>query len=120
MTIVFAVLWILFVGAAVLSLSGDFSASALAAFIGGFIGLSKALLDSLSKENLRFYFFLHRLRIRWQSQAITRWWFAAPLRANIVETTPLAVITEQGENRNQREQERNLSGFPHGVARRGT
>ena len=43
-----------------------------------------------------------------------------PLRANIAETTPLALITEQGENRNQREKQCNLSGFPHGFACRGT
>jgi hypothetical protein len=42
------------------------------------------------------------------------------LRANIAETTPLALITEQGENRNQREKQCNLSGFPHGFACRGT
>jgi transposase-like protein len=45
---------------------------------------------------------------------------AAPLRANIAETTHLALITEQGENRNQRENQRNLSGFPHGFACRGS
>ena len=29
----------------------------------------------------------------------------SPLRAKIAETTPLALITEQGENRNQREKQ---------------
>ena len=43
-----------------------------------------------------------------------------PLRAKIAETTPLALITEQGENRNQLEKQWNLSGFPHGFACRGT
>ena len=43
-----------------------------------------------------------------------------PLRANIAETTLLALITEQGENRNQREKQWNLSGSPHGFACRGT
>jgi hypothetical protein len=42
------------------------------------------------------------------------------LRANIAETIPLALITEQGENRNQREKQWNLSGFSHGFACRGT
>jgi hypothetical protein len=42
------------------------------------------------------------------------------LRAKIAETTPLALITEQGENRNQREKQWNLSDFPHGFACRGT
>jgi hypothetical protein len=42
------------------------------------------------------------------------------LRAKIAETTPLALITEQGENRNQLEKQWNLSGFPHGFACRGT
>jgi hypothetical protein len=42
------------------------------------------------------------------------------LRAKIAETTPLALITEQGENRNQREKQWILSGFPHGFACRGT
>ena len=42
------------------------------------------------------------------------------LRANIDETIPLVVITEQGENRNQCEEQRNLFGFPHGFACRGT
>ena len=32
-----------------------------------------------------------------------------PLRAKIAETTPLALITEQGENRNQLEKQWNLS-----------
>ena len=40
------------------------------------------------------------------------------LRANIDETAPSAVITEQGENRNQLEKQWNLSGFLHGFARR--
>jgi putative DNA methylase len=39
------------------------------------------------------------------------------LRANMDETTPPVVITEQGENRNEREEQWNLFGFPHGVAR---
>ena len=43
-----------------------------------------------------------------------------PLRANIDETVLLVVITEQGENRHQLEDQRNLFGFPHGFARRGT
>jgi len=43
-----------------------------------------------------------------------------PLRANIDETVLLVVITEQGENRNQREQQWNLFGFPHGFACRRT
>src|SRR6476469_8120200 len=42
------------------------------------------------------------------------------LRAKIAETTSLALITEQGENRNQREKQWNLSAFSHGFARRGT
>ena len=42
------------------------------------------------------------------------------LRANIDETVLLVVITEQGENRNQCEEQRNLFGFPHGFARCGT
>jgi hypothetical protein len=42
------------------------------------------------------------------------------LRAKIAETTPLALITEQGENRNQLEKQWNLSGFPHDFACRGT
>jgi transposase len=48
----------------------------------------------------------------------THW--SVPLRANIDETGLLVVITEQGENRNQCEEQRNLFGFPHGFARRGT
>jgi hypothetical protein len=43
-----------------------------------------------------------------------------PLRANIDETVLLVVITEQGENRNQCEEQRNLFGFFYGLARRGT
>jgi hypothetical protein len=48
------------------------------------------------------------------------WRFESPLRANIDETVLLVVITEQGENRNQCEEQRNLFGFSHGLARRGT
>jgi len=43
-----------------------------------------------------------------------------PLRANIDETVHLVVITEQGENRDQLEDQWNLFGFPHGFARRAT
>ena len=43
-----------------------------------------------------------------------------PLRANIDETVLLVVITEQGENRNQCEEQWISCGFPHGFARRGT
>ena len=42
------------------------------------------------------------------------------LRANIDETVLLVVITEQGENRNQCEEQWISCGFPHGFARRGT
>jgi hypothetical protein len=45
---------------------------------------------------------------------------ACALRANIDETAPPVIITEQGENRNQCEEQRNLFGFPHGFARHGT
>jgi hypothetical protein len=38
------------------------------------------------------------------------------LRANIDETVPPVVITEQGENRNQVEEQRNIYGFSHGFA----
>ena len=41
---------------------------------------------------------------------------AAPLRANIDETVLPVVITEQGENRNQCEEQRNIFGFSHGFA----
>jgi putative transposase len=45
---------------------------------------------------------------------------SAPLRSNIDETILLVVITEQGENRNQCEEQWNLFGFLHGFACRGT
>jgi hypothetical protein len=45
---------------------------------------------------------------------------ADPLRANIDETVPPVIITEQGENRHLLEDQRNLFGFPHGFARRAT
>lgn len=76
-SVVFGVLWLLFVCAAAYSLTTTFSVPTLTAALGGFIGLSKAFVDSLSKENLRVYFFMQRLRIRLHSGAITRWWFAA-------------------------------------------
>ena len=38
------------------------------------------------------------------------------LRANIDETVPPVIITEQGENRNQCEEQRNIFGFSHGFA----
>jgi len=38
------------------------------------------------------------------------------LRANIDETVLPVVITEQGENRNQFEEQRNIFGFFHGFA----
>jgi hypothetical protein len=41
-----------------------------------------------------------------------------PLRANIDETVPPVIISEQGENRNQCEEQRNVFGFSHGFARR--
>ncbi|HEY3837395.1 MAG TPA: hypothetical protein VGL72_12520 [Bryobacteraceae bacterium] len=41
---------------------------------------------------------------------------AAPLRANIDETVVPVVITEQGENRNQCEEQRYFLGFSHGFA----
>jgi hypothetical protein len=44
----------------------------------------------------------------------------ASLRANIDETGLLVVITEQGENRNQCEEQWNLFGFFHAFALRGT
>jgi hypothetical protein len=58
------------------------------------------------------------LALRWLQlveQALGR-----TLRANIDETVLLVVITEQGENRNQCEEQRNLFGFSYGLARRGT
>mgnify|MGYP000922385890 CR=1 FL=1 len=44
----------------------------------------------------------------------------AALRANIDETVPPVIITEQGEYRNQCEDQRNLFGSPRGFARCGT
>jgi hypothetical protein len=38
------------------------------------------------------------------------------LRANIDETVPPVMITEQGENRNQCEEQRNVFGFSYGFA----
>ena len=38
------------------------------------------------------------------------------LRANIDETVLPVIITEQGENRNQFEEQRNIFGFFHGFA----
>ena len=46
--------------------------------------------------------------------------FDLALRANIDETVLPVIITEQGENRNQCEEQRNLFGCPYGFARRGT
>ena len=43
-----------------------------------------------------------------------------PLRANIDETVLPVIITEQGENRNQCEEQRDLFGFSYGLACRGT
>jgi hypothetical protein len=40
----------------------------------------------------------------------------SPLRANIDETVLPVVITEQGENRNQCEEQRNIFDFSHGFA----
>ena len=76
-TVVFGILWLLFVCTTVYSLIVAFSAPTLMAALGGLIGLTKAFVDSLSKEDLRVYFFMQRLRIRLHSGAITRWWFAA-------------------------------------------
>jgi len=42
--------------------------------------------------------------------------YRAPLRANIDETVLSVVITEQGENRNQCEEQRYSLGFSHGFA----
>ena len=49
--------------------------------------------------------------------ALVGW--GTPLRANIDETVLLVVITEQGENRNQCEEQRDLCGCAHGWACRG-
>jgi hypothetical protein len=43
-----------------------------------------------------------------------------PLRANIDETVLPVIITEQGENRNQCEEQWNLFDFSYGFACRGT
>jgi hypothetical protein len=42
------------------------------------------------------------------------------LRANIDETAPPVVITEQGEDRNQCEEQRDLFGSSYGFACHGT
>src|ERR1035438_4896096 len=51
-----------------------------------------------------------------EPRPLGRGW-SGSLRANIDETVLLVVITEQGENRNQCEEQRNLFGFPHGGRR---
>ena len=91
-SIVFGVLWLLFVSASVYSLTRGFSAPSLMAAFGGFIGLSKAFVDSLSKEDLRVYFFMQRLRIRLHSGAITRWWFAARFDGEYSQATIARLI----------------------------
>jgi hypothetical protein len=45
--------------------------------ISGFIGLSAALLQNLSKHSLPVYFWIQRLRLRFSWGAVTRWTFAA-------------------------------------------
>jgi len=56
----------------------------------------------------------------WATDVTVEASWSPALRANMDETTPPVVITEQGENRNPCEEQRNLFGFPHGFARRGT
>jgi hypothetical protein len=46
--------------------------------------------------------------------------FKSTLRANIDETVLPVIITEQGENRNQCEEQWNLFDFSYGFACRGT
>ena len=72
----------------------------------------------------------HRLRSRLGKSAVslghsTLFWFGPrrypvirvpSLRANIDETVLPVIITEQGENRNQCEEQRYIFGFSHGFA----
>jgi hypothetical protein len=48
----------------------------LIAQIGGLVGLTAAFLQNLTKNSLTVYFFWQRLRVRFNTKAVTRWSFS--------------------------------------------
>ena len=61
-------------------------------------------------------FVLHAFLIGVGATIVMDLWALLPLRANIDETVPPVIISEQGENRNQCEEQRNVFAFSHGFA----
>ena len=53
------------------------STTTLVTQISGLVGLIGAFLQNLTKNNLAVYFFWQRLRIKFNTRAVTRWSFAA-------------------------------------------
>ena len=76
LTILFAVLFCLLIPASIYSLWTQFSIPVLFSNVVAFVAIARSLLDAISRDNLRVYFFLQRLRIWWHSDLVTRWWFA--------------------------------------------
>jgi hypothetical protein len=79
MAVIYLILLLLLVITSILSLRTGFSFPALIYDIAFFIAIAYAFLESLSKNNLRVYFWFQRIRIWWHSDLVTKWWFSARL-----------------------------------------
>lgn len=77
MTILFGILLALFIAASIYTLRANFSLPVVISQLAGFLGVAYAFMQSLSKDNLRVYFWLQRIRIWWNSDLVTKWWFGA-------------------------------------------
>jgi len=77
MAVIYLILLLLLIITSIFSLRAQFSFSALIYNFAFFVAIAYAFLESLSKNNLRVYFWCQRIRIWWHSDLVTKWWFSA-------------------------------------------
>src|ERR1035441_4320776 len=81
-TVLYGILLLLLIPASAYSLHNQFTIPVLFSSLLAFIGVGRAFLDALSKDNLHVYFALQRLRLWWHSDFVARWWIAARFDGN--------------------------------------
>jgi hypothetical protein len=93
MAITLGLLLFVFTATSAYALVEHFSVPALVQSLAGFTGIFVSFLKALSNSNLRVYFWFQRVRIWWNSDAVTRWWVGAGFDGQF-EPTVIAELNE--------------------------
>lgn len=93
LVILYGVLLCLLVPASIYSFWTHFTVPVLFSNVVAFIGVGRGFLDAISKDNLRVYFLLQRIRVWWHSDLVTKWWFAARFDGSYTPATVAAILS---------------------------